>query len=243
MAINAYSDTFATPTENCDPHIIFCGYFDKSFSNSSFAFSKWPGFYIVLDVVSQWPFLFNDLPRNGTSLPYLTGGIAALYIRGGVLMKKAVLFLAVLLLSSCSEASSSSFPASIGNGSASSDKTSEEVHVAFHDLTISKRAIEMGHTFLYDDMIVPYVDEEDYDFEKMIPGDCISISFEGTIYFRETYPKTADLADATIKGVDVFYSRIEAFVYRNEGLGNEGCRRLGGRNHALRHHPRLLLLQ
>ena len=137
-------------------------------------------------------------------------------------MKKAILFLAALLLSGCSEASSSSFPVSIGNGSASSDKISEEVHVAFHDLTISKRAIEMGHTFLYDDMIVPYVDEEDYDFEKMIPGDCISISFEGTIYFRETYPETADLANATIKDVDVFYSRIETFVYRNDGIYKDG---------------------
>lgn len=137
-------------------------------------------------------------------------------------MKKAILFLAALLLSSCSEASSSSFPASIGNDSASSDMTSEEVHVATHDLTISKRAIEMGHTFLYDDMIVPYVDVEDYGFEKMIPGDHISISFEGTIYFRETYPETADLTNATIKDVDVFYSSIESFVYRNDGIYKDG---------------------
>lgn len=137
-------------------------------------------------------------------------------------MKKAILLLAALLLSSCSEASSSSFLASIGNDSASSDLTSEEVHVATHDLTISKRAIEMGHTFLYDDMIVPYVDVEDYGFEKMIPGDHISISFEGTIYFRETYPETADLTNATIKDVDVFYSSIESFVYRNDGIYKDG---------------------
>ncbi len=137
-------------------------------------------------------------------------------------MKKAILFLAALLLSSCSEASSYSFPASIGNDSASSDKTSEEVRVAIHDLTISKRAIEMGHTFLYDDMTVPYIDEEDYGFEKMIPGDRIFISFEGAIYFRETYPETADLTNATIKDVDVFYSSIETFVYRNDGIYKDG---------------------
>ena len=136
-------------------------------------------------------------------------------------MKKAILFLAALLLSSCSEVSSS-FPASIGNDSSSSDKTSEEVRVAIHDLTISKRAIEMGHTFLYDDMTVPYIDEEDYGFEKMIPGDRIFISFEGAIYFRETYPETADLTNATIKDVDAFYSSIETFVYRNDGIYKGG---------------------
>ena len=91
-----------------------------------------------------------------------------------------------------------------------------------YDVTTSPKVIDYGFPMLFNDEILPYVDATDYENRPLIPGDSLRIEYQGDILIKETYPATADLSQAEIKGVEVYEARIFEFTVEDGKLWEQG---------------------